>query len=136
MGRLYEECLDGRVYVCRCCNGHLARHDDIISKQFHSRNGRAYLFHTVVNVSCGPSEDRRMVTGLHTVCDIYCRTCMAYVGWKYDFAYEKSQKYKEGKFILERDRMEDAGVLRHGTRDPALAVANNALSLMNESESD
>lgn len=43
-----------------------------------------------------------MTTGKHTVCDIYCSNCLQIVGWKYEKAYELSQKYKEGKFILER----------------------------------
>jgi hypothetical protein len=43
-----------------------------------------------------------MTTGKHTVADIYCNCCQQLVGWKYESAYEKTQKYKEGKFILER----------------------------------
>ncbi|KAM7531976.1 hypothetical protein LguiB_035386 [Lonicera macranthoides] len=43
-----------------------------------------------------------MMTGMHTVVDIFCVGCGSIVGWKYESAHEKSQKYKEGKFILER----------------------------------
>ncbi|GAU27463.1 hypothetical protein TSUD_161490 [Trifolium subterraneum] len=64
--------------------------------------GKAYLFDNVVNVSVGERENRMMITGLHTVVDIFCVTCGSIVGWKYEAAYDKSQKYKEGKFILER----------------------------------
>jgi hypothetical protein len=60
-----------------------------------------------VNVSVGPQEDRMMTSGRHTVADIYCNCCQQLVGWKYESAYEKSQKYKEGKFILERAKMID-----------------------------
>lgn len=35
--------------------------------------------------------------------DIQCRQCKDVVGWKYDRAYESSEKYKEGKFILEAE---------------------------------
>ena len=119
-----------------------------------------------VNVTLGPREDRMLITGLHTVCDIYCITCNCVLGWKYEVrgrccgacrvcavqglaaawqcavcltchwlrqqsarwanlacartqqclcsergaclcthpqvAYEESQKYKEGKYILEK----------------------------------
>ena len=48
MGRIYEEELDGRVFACRHCHCHLARHDDIISKQFHCKSGKAYLFEYVL----------------------------------------------------------------------------------------
>ena len=62
-----------------------------------------------------------MTTGLHTVRDITCAKCGTLLGWKYgqsptltlsappltavrrvDKAYEESQKYKEGKYILEK----------------------------------
>jgi hypothetical protein len=44
-----------------------------------------------------------MTTGRHVVRDINCRGCNTCVGWKYDKAYESSEKYKEGKFILEAE---------------------------------
>ena len=53
-----------------------------------------------VNVTAGPLEERSLMTGLHVVCDIYCNSCETIVGWKYERAYEQSQKYKVGKFIL------------------------------------
>ena len=90
-----------------------------------------------INVSEGPSEERILITGLHTVCDIYCNVCQTVLGWKYvshsctpeihlaawlisvaarltsaaspcvsqEEAFEESQKYKEGKFIVEKLRM-------------------------------
>ena len=36
-----------------------------------------------VNVSTGEKEDRMMMTGLHTVVDIFCIGCGSIVGWKY-----------------------------------------------------
>ena len=36
------------------------------------------------------------------VADIYCNACETRLGWKYLEAFEESQKYKEGKFILEK----------------------------------
>ena len=64
--------------------------------------GRSYLFDNCVNVSIGPAEDRRLITGLHSVCDIFCKRCKTMVGWTYERAYEQSQKYKEGKYIIEK----------------------------------
>ena len=106
---------------------------------------------------CGPLENRLLLTGLHTIADIYCTCCNANLGWKYvrtsthaiptsipnapeqttyapapagrvarpgsrlprmfpratwlcrvaarppqEEAFEESQKYKEGKIILEK----------------------------------
>ncbi|MBA0580170.1 hypothetical protein Gorai_022399, partial [Gossypium raimondii] len=55
-----------------------------------------------VNITVGALEERVMLSGMHTVADIFCCCCGQIVGWKYEAAHEKSQKYKEGKFVLER----------------------------------
>jgi hypothetical protein len=36
-----------------------------------------------VNVTSGVKEDRMMITGMHTVSDIFCVGCGSIVGWKY-----------------------------------------------------
>ena len=36
-----------------------------------------------VNVDHGESEERNMITGLHTVRDIACSKCKTIVGWTY-----------------------------------------------------
>jgi len=41
------------------------------------------LRHDSVNVFTGPKEDRILITGLHTVVDIYCIDCHTVLGWKY-----------------------------------------------------
>uniref|UniRef100_A0A0E0KHT9 Protein yippee-like n=1 Tax=Oryza punctata TaxID=4537 RepID=A0A0E0KHT9_ORYPU len=102
MGRLFVMHLEGKVYSCKHCHTHLGLSSDIISKSFHCKHGKAYLFNKVVNVTSGVKEDRMMITGMHTVSDIFCVGCGSIVGWKYEAAHEKSQRYKEGKFILER----------------------------------
>ncbi|KAI3994408.1 hypothetical protein MKX01_012665 [Papaver californicum] len=73
-----------------------------ILKAFHCRHGKAYLFNKITNFTVGETEERMMMTGVHSVCDIFCVGCGSIVGWKYVAAQEKSQRYKEGKFILER----------------------------------
>ncbi|XP_019059304.1 PREDICTED: protein yippee-like At3g11230 isoform X3 [Tarenaya hassleriana] len=102
MGRLFLQRLEGKVYSCKICNTHLALYEEIVSKSFQCSHGKAYLFNKVVNVTAGEKEDRMMITGLHTVADIYCVKCGSYLGWKYEVAYEENQKYKEGKSVLER----------------------------------
>ncbi|KAF0540172.1 Yippee/Mis18 [Gigaspora rosea] len=108
MGLTYRTYLNGtRIFGCNKCRTHLSTTDSIISKAFQGQHGRAYLFDTVVNVEEGPSEDRHMTTGLHTVKDIYCSRCRSVLGWKYERAYEQSQRYKEGKYILEKQLLTD-----------------------------
>jgi len=36
-----------------------------------------------VNVTLGPKEERLLMTGLHTVADIFCINCQALLGWTY-----------------------------------------------------
>ncbi|EPS57708.1 hypothetical protein M569_17109, partial [Genlisea aurea] len=101
MGRVFAITLEGKSYSCRYCRTHLALIDDVVSKNFHSRHGKAYLFSRVVNVTVGDREERLMMTGSHVVADIFCVKCGSIVGWKYETAREISQKYKEGKSVLE-----------------------------------
>ncbi|KAL6545157.1 hypothetical protein OROHE_009822 [Orobanche hederae] len=102
MGRVFAVTLEGFIYSCKHCGTHLALCDDIVSKSFRCRHGKAYLFSKVVNVTLGEKEERMMMTGAHTVADIFCVQCGSIVGWKYEIANEKNQKYKEGKSVLER----------------------------------
>ncbi|KAF3676037.1 Protein yippee-like [Capsicum annuum] len=90
MGRIFVVDLEGRTYKCKFCKTHLALADEVVSRGFHCRRGKAYLFNKVVNVTIGPHEERVMLSGMHT-----------------EAAHEESQKYKEGKFVLERDRIID-----------------------------
>lgn len=94
-----------RTYSCVHCRAHLANHDELISKSFQGSQGRAYLFNSVVNVGCGQAEERLLLTGLHAVADIFCECCKTTLGWKYEHAFESSQKYKEGKYIIELAHM-------------------------------
>ncbi|XP_060215588.1 protein yippee-like At4g27745 [Lycium barbarum] len=98
-----EERLFGpRIYSCCKCRNHIALHDDIVSKNFQASPGRAYLFTHAMNVVIGLKEDRHLMTGLHTVADVKCSDCGEVLGWKYERAYDESQQYKEGKFVLEK----------------------------------
>ncbi|KAK3674698.1 protein yippee-like moh1 [Recurvomyces mirabilis] len=104
MGLAYNVYLNSkRIYGCKNCKTHLADHDEIISRNFRGQHGKAYLFNSVVNTSAGEASERNMTTGRHVVRDIVCKQCKEIVGWKYDRAYESTEKYKEGKFILEQE---------------------------------
>jgi len=59
-------------------------------------------------------QDRVMLTGRHMVRDVACKNCNTKLGWMYEYATEETQRYKEGRVILERalvmesDGFEDA----------------------------
>eukprot|EP00174_Griffithsia_okiensis_P000007 GO255310.1.p1 GENE.GO255310.1~~GO255310.1.p1 ORF type:complete len:114 (+),score=14.38 GO255310.1:85-426(+) len=106
MGKLFTAYLDdGKVWCCYSCSVHLAYHNDVMSKNFQGKHGRAYLFKNVINVAVGQSEERRLMTGLHTVADIHCNICNSVLGWKYVEAFETNQKYKENKFLVEKAKI-------------------------------
>jgi len=48
------------------------------------------------------AQDRIMLTGRHMVRDVSCKSCDSKLGWIYEFATEETQRYKEGRVILER----------------------------------
>ncbi|KAI6707784.1 hypothetical protein NL676_010746 [Syzygium grande] len=91
-----------RLYNCFKCGNLVCCHDDIISKNFQASHGRAFLFSHAMNIVEGPKENRNLITGLHVVSDVYCVDCLENLGWKYERAYEESEKYKEGKVVLEK----------------------------------
>ncbi|WFC99671.1 hypothetical protein MYAM1_002416 [Malassezia yamatoensis] len=95
------------VYGCVTCKTHLTMLEAVMSKEFTGQMGRAYLFDTAVNVDLGEPDDRHMRTGKHTVRDVSCSRCNQYIGWKYDRAYVSSERYKEGKYILEVSLLDD-----------------------------
>ncbi|KFO99733.1 Protein yippee-like 2 [Calypte anna] len=99
-----------RTYSCIHCRAHLANHDELISKvragpRPRVLGGPGKGARSGVNVGCGPAEERVLLTGLHAVADIYCENCKTTLGWKYEHAFESSQKYKEGKYIIELAHM-------------------------------
>ncbi|XP_004240076.1 protein yippee-like At4g27745 [Solanum lycopersicum] len=109
-----EEGLVGpRIYSCCKCRNHIALHDDIVSKYFQARTGRAYLFTHAMNVDLGENEERQLMSGLHIVADVKCSDCGEVLGWKYEKAYNETQKYKEGKFVLENFKIVKEGFYEH-----------------------
>ena len=110
MGRVFHQYITGKkarkMYVCKQCKAHLTSYDDIISKAFQGQHGRAYLFDSAINVYWGPKNERVLMTGLHSVCDVYCVHCHSPVGWYYIDAFEESQKYKVGHYVLEHVYMD------------------------------
>ncbi|KAK6250786.1 Yippee/Mis18/Cereblon - like 3 [Theobroma cacao] len=92
-------------YSCRNCRNPLALGDDLVSKNYIAKSGKAYMFLHAMNIVLGPKQDRQLITGLYTTADIYCSKCGEELGWKYVQAYDLQNRFKEGKFILEKLKM-------------------------------
>ncbi|KAF4800466.1 Protein yippee-like 5 [Turdus rufiventris] len=67
-----------------------------------SASSMSHSFTEVVNLQYSEVQDRVMLTGRHMVRDVSCKNCNSKLGWIYEFATEDSQRYKEGRVILER----------------------------------
>ncbi|KAJ7495907.1 yippee-domain-containing protein [Mycena galericulata] len=96
------------TYNCSKCSAVIALQDETITKLFQGRDGRGLqpsLMHSAVNIKLGNREDRSLITGVHTVADVFCLGCNERVGWYYHKASDFSQKYKEGKYLLEREKL-------------------------------
>jgi len=103
MGRIFLEHLGGtKLFLCGNCDASLTNREQLISTRFTGSTGRAFLFKKVVNLQYSDVQERDMLTGKHHVRDVSCKNCGAKLGWFYEYADEDSQRYKEGRIILER----------------------------------
>ncbi|XP_041929102.1 protein yippee-like 5 [Alosa sapidissima] len=84
------------------CDTILTNRSELISTRFTGATGWAFLLNKVVNLQYSEVQDHVMLTGRHMVCDVSCKNCNSKLGWIYEFATEDSQRYKEGRVILER----------------------------------
>jgi len=71
----------------------------------------------VVNLQHSEVQDRVMLTGRHMVRDVSCKNCNSKLGWVYEFATEESQRYKEGRVILERTLVRESEGFEHNPSD-------------------
>ena len=67
-----------------------------------------------MNVFVGPTSEKEMTTGVHIVSDVYCIQCCIIIGWTYIDAVEEDQKYKIGKFIIEKSYMSKKAIVKDG----------------------
>jgi Yippee zinc-binding/DNA-binding /Mis18, centromere assembly len=105
MGKDFFVYLDSaNIYVCKGCKVHFSCKSLVISKNFTGKFGRAFLVQKMSNVVEGPDEEKMLLTGVHVIRDIFCKSCNSYVGWSYVKAYEFNERYKEGKYIMERNQ--------------------------------
>ncbi|XP_078495591.1 protein yippee-like 5 [Ciona intestinalis] len=103
MGKIFLEHSGGsRLFSCARCDTSLTNRSELISTRFTGATGRAFLFNKVVNLIYSDVQDRVMLTGRHMVRDVACKNCNEKLGWMYEYATEESQRYKEGRIILER----------------------------------
>ena len=81
MGKEFFYYLDtSNVYVCKECKTHFSSKTQVISKNFTGKCGRAFLVQKMINITEGPSEEKMLLTGIHIIRDVYCKSCKSYAG--------------------------------------------------------
>ncbi|KAJ3724521.1 hypothetical protein EV361DRAFT_624892 [Lentinula raphanica] len=75
------------------------------SRAFRGFSGKASLFTEIRNVALSKARVRLMATGAHTMQELTCTKCSAYLGWKIVKAFEDSERWKEGHFLMELENL-------------------------------
>ena len=82
-----------------------------------------------MNVFVGPTTEKEMTTGVHVVSDVYCVQCCIVIGWTYIDAVEEDQKYKIGKFIIEKSYMSKKAIVKDGANFRSSSVQEDPSAL-------
>ncbi|KAJ3803032.1 hypothetical protein GGU11DRAFT_695456 [Lentinula aff. detonsa] len=75
------------------------------SRAFRGFSGKASLFTEIRNVVVSVPRVRLMATGAHTMQELTCTKCSAYLGWKITKAFEQSERWKEGHYLMELENL-------------------------------
>ncbi|KAK9061238.1 hypothetical protein SSX86_001843 [Deinandra increscens subsp. villosa] len=96
---------DHPLYSCKRCRNPIALRHNLLSKSFKTKSGQGYMFSEAMNVLLGGKREQQLMTGRFVVADVYCSKCKEVLGWKYLTAFEDSQRYKLGRFIIEKAKV-------------------------------
>ncbi|KAI3689032.1 hypothetical protein L2E82_46980 [Cichorium intybus] len=98
--------LDGHpLFSCNRCRNPIALRHNLLSKAFKARSGQAYMFSEAMNVVLGGKREQQLITGRYVVADVSCSKCGEVLGWKYLKSLDDSQRYKIGRFIIEKSKI-------------------------------
>ncbi|RDX67656.1 Protein yippee-like, partial [Mucuna pruriens] len=93
------------TYRCKNCQTPIAFRGELLAKNYKAKSGQAFLFSHARNIVFGPKQERSLITGVYTIAGIFCNSCGEELGWKYLQTSEARQKFKEGKFVIERAKI-------------------------------
>ncbi|KAF8893305.1 hypothetical protein BD779DRAFT_1669637 [Infundibulicybe gibba] len=118
-----------QALACKRCYMCITSHNVLLpqglipphSRSFRGFSGKASLFTETYNVKLSRPAVQLMVTGAHTMQEITCVACSAYLGWKIVRAHDLSERWKEGHCLLELESLTTLV-------DPPLVYPRNRLS--------
>ncbi|KAJ6586950.1 hypothetical protein DFH09DRAFT_1308040 [Mycena vulgaris] len=87
------------------------------SRSFRGFSGKAALFTETYNVNLSSPTVQLMATGAHTMQEVTCSSCTAYLGYKIVRAFEKSERWKESSFLLELAELDNPYMRRLDSSD-------------------
>jgi hypothetical protein len=85
---------------CAKCSTVVTHRNELFSPCDTSSLGSAFLFDTAVNLCYGKVFDG---TCSEKVREVSCKKCSSRLGWFYEFVSDDSERYKEGRVLLERN---------------------------------
>ncbi|RDX45409.1 hypothetical protein OH76DRAFT_1408177 [Lentinus brumalis] len=98
-----------RILACSECHTRIAHTSGLISTAFRGHSGKAAMFTETRNIALDPPSILLMDSGTYTIQEFICKTCEAYLGWRFVRAHDGPERWKEGHFILELDFVQEQG---------------------------
>ncbi|KAI0699149.1 hypothetical protein C8T65DRAFT_659973 [Cerioporus squamosus] len=98
-----------RILACSECHTRIAHTSSLVSTAFRGHSGKAAMFTETRNIALDPPSILLMDSGTYTIQEFICKTCEAYLGWRFVRAHDVPERWKEGHFILELDFVQEQG---------------------------
>ncbi|KAJ7188205.1 hypothetical protein C8R46DRAFT_1054036 [Mycena filopes] len=104
-----------RALSCRTCKSCITSYNALLplsdippeSPGFRGFSGKASLFTDTYNVTLSTPKVELMGTGAHLLAEITCSKCTRYLGYKIVRAFERSESWKDSRFLLELAELEN-----------------------------
>jgi len=98
---------EGGSLACKQCKALICSSGSLVSSSYRGFAGKAALAVDVTNVRYDRPSIQLMTSGAYTIQEIVCLGCSSYLGWKMIHAHERTERWKEGKHILELEFIEE-----------------------------
>jgi len=98
---------EGGSLACKQCGASICSLKSLVSSSYRGFAGKAALAIDASNVRYDRPSIQLMTSGAYTIQEIMCLGCSSYLGWKMVHAHELTERWKEGKHILELEFLEE-----------------------------